>query len=244
MLIRSLLAAMAVLILCTRASAGCSPVTHDGANYSVCTFNPAVDAIEVFSLDPDGVPIANFARLEALLAIEDKELLFAMNAGMFDENLLPIGLYVEDGLVEKKVNRRSGSGNFHLKPNGVFFIAEGKAQVMETEAFVKSGRKPEYATQSGPMLVINGRIHPKFSAAGTSEKIRNGVGVQADGTVVFVLSETAVNFHRFATLFKDLYGCRNALFLDGSVSSLYSTELQRNDRYVPLGPMVGVHRVK
>ena len=55
--------------------------------------------------------------------------------------------------------------------------------VMETEAFAKSGRKPDFATQSGPMLVINGKIHPKFSETGTSAKVRNGVGVTASGEV-------------------------------------------------------------
>ncbi len=244
MIFRFLIAAVAVLIACTPTLAGCGPITHEGARYTVCSFNPAVDPIEVFSLDPDGAPIGDFTRLQELLDADDRVLTFAMNAGMFDENLLPIGLYVEEGITEKKINRRSGSGNFHLKPNGVFFIVDGKAQVLDTEAFVKSGVKPDYASQSGPMLVINGKMHPKFSVSGTSDKIRNGVGVQADGTVVFAVSEQAVNFHRFASLFKDLYGCRNALFFDGSVSSLFSTELGRNDRYVPLGPMVGVTKMK
>ncbi len=167
-----------------------------------------------------------------------------MNAGMFDENQRPIGLYVEDGKQAKKLNRRNGAGNFHLKPNGVFYISNGKPGVLDSEAFAKSGIKPQFASQSGPMLVINGEIHPKFSATGTSRKIRNGVGINADGNAVFAISDTAVTFHEFASLFRDQLMCRNALFFDGSVSGLYAPELGRNDGFLPLGPMVGAYEMK
>jgi uncharacterized protein YigE (DUF2233 family) len=179
--------------------------------------------------------------LAAALKENGQTLIFAMNAGMYDVNLRPIGLYIENGRQAKKINRRSGSGNFHLKPNGVFYIDGGKAGVVETEAFVKAGLRPEFATQSGPMLVINGEIHPKFSADGTSAKRRNGVG-QCDSGITFAISEEGVNFYDFAKLFADGLNCSNALFFDGTVSSLYSTELGRNDGFVPLGPMVGAVR--
>jgi uncharacterized protein YigE (DUF2233 family) len=112
--------------------------------------------------------------------------------------------------------------------------------VMDTEAFAKSGIKPDLATQSGPMLVINGAIHPKLSPNGTSAKVRNGVGVVDDHTVVFAISDGFVTFYDFASLFLDDLKCKNALFLDGSVSSLYAPELGRNDFLSQLGPMVGV----
>ena len=167
-----------------------------------------------------------------------------MNAGMFDENQRPIGLYVEDGKQAKKLNRRNGAGNFHLKPNGVFYIVDGKPAVLDSESYARSGIKPQFASQSGPMLVINGEIHPKFSATGTSRKIRNGVGINADGNAVFAISDTAVTFHEFASLFRDQLMCRNALFFDGSVSGLYAPELGRNDGFLPLGPMVGAYEMK
>lgn len=167
-----------------------------------------------------------------------------MNAGMFDENQRPIGLYVEDGKQAKKLNRRSGTGNFHLKPNGVFYIVDGKPGVLDSEAFAKSGLKPDFASQSGPMLVINGEIHPKFSANGTSRKIRNGVGIDRDGKAIFVISDSAVTFHEFASLFRDQLKCSYALFFDGSVSGLYARELGRNDGFLPLGPMVGAYEMQ
>jgi uncharacterized protein YigE (DUF2233 family) len=222
------------------ARAECSTVSVDANVFTVCSFEPSLARIETFSLDDNGKPIGGFAALEQLLSMRGEKLIFAMNAGMFGADLKPIGLYVEDRKLQKKLNRRAGSGNFHLKPNGVFFVIDGKAEVMETESFARLSLVPDYATQSGPMLTIEGALHPKFSATGTSEKIRNGVGVKADGTVVFAISETLVTFHEFALLFRDALDCPNALFLDGSVSSLFSEELNRNDGFVPLGPMVGV----
>jgi uncharacterized protein YigE (DUF2233 family) len=221
------------------AAAGCTPQLFDDNAYTVCRFDPATQPLELYNLQSDGEPIGSYSTLARLLAGEGKALTFAMNAGMFDEKLRPVGLYVEDGEQRKKLNRRSGYGNFHLTPNGVFWIDGKKAGVSESDAYVKSGRRPDFATQSGPMLVINGKLHPKFSERGTSAKIRNGVGVTAKGEVVFAISDGFVTFHQFATLFRDHLETPNALFLDGSISSLYSTDLGRNDSFRPLGPMVG-----
>jgi uncharacterized protein YigE (DUF2233 family) len=223
------------------ASAACAPQTVDGADYTVCRFNPAISQVETFSLDYQGKPFENFSALRDAMAAEGKKLVFATNAGMFGEDLKPIGLFIEKGKVQRKINRRNGSGNFHLKPNGVFYLKNGRPFVSDTESYLRSGVKPDFATQSGPMLVINGEIHPKFSSDGPSQKIRNGVGVGDDGYIYFVKSESVVNFYSFAAVFRDTLSCKNALFFDGSVSSLYSTELGRNDGFIPLGPMVGIY---
>src|SRR5437764_12417933 len=147
-----------------------------------------------------------------------------MNAGMYDTSLKPVGLYVEDGHEVTRLNRRSGPGNFHMKPNGVFFTAGESAGVLETEAYMRARPPAELATQSGPMLVIDGSIHPKFSPDGTSLKRRNGAGIVDEHTAVFAISDTPVNFHSFARLFRDALHSRNALLFDGTVSSLYSPE--------------------
>jgi uncharacterized protein YigE (DUF2233 family) len=111
---------------------------------------------------------------------------------------------------------------------------------METEAFLASGISPRFASQSGPMLVIDGEIHPKFSVDGTSYQRRNGVGAPDPHTLVFAISEGSVNFHSFARLFRDHLDCDNALFLDGSISSLHATELSRSDGFFDLGPIVAL----
>ena len=160
---------------------------------------------------------------------------------MYHRDRSPVGLYVEGGQQQKRANTNDGPGNFHLKPNGVFYIDEdGQAGVAETEAFLGVSLRPYYATQSGPMLVIDGAIHPRFLPASTSRKIRNGVGIAPNGDVVFVKSEAPVTFFTFAQFFATEVGAKNALFLDGTISRLYATELDRNDNGYPMGPIVGV----
>jgi len=168
-------------------------------------------------------------------------LLFATNAGMFDPALKPVGLYVEHGRELVHANTLSGHGNFHMKPNGIFFISGDKAAVAETGAFLKQRPRTDLATQSGPMLVMNGRVHPRFDRRSTSLKARNGVGVRPDGKVLFAISQGEVSFDSFARLFRDALKCPNALFLDGgSVSNLYSPTLNRLGNIVSLGPMLAV----
>jgi uncharacterized protein YigE (DUF2233 family) len=163
-----------------------------------------------------------------------------MNGGMYDDNNAPVGLYVERGVELKRANTRGGAANFHLKPNGVFFVGGGQAGVWETSHFLSQRPLAEFATQSGPMLVLNGKIHPRINADGTSAKLRNGVGVDHDGQAVFAISNQPVTFYQFASLFRDKLGCDNALFLDGSISALYAPELDRDDFTLPMGPIVGV----
>jgi uncharacterized protein YigE (DUF2233 family) len=222
------------------AKAACVPESFEGADYTICRFDLREDGLRLFSLGPDGEPYGSFTALQADLRGKGAELAFAMNAGMYGEDLKPIGLYVEDGRMARKANQRNGPGNFHLKPNGVFFIDGVRGGVMETEAYLASGIRPQFASQSGPMLVVDGRIHPKFSETGTSFQRRNGVGAPDSHTLIFAISDGYVNFHSFARLFRDHLNCPNALFLDGSISSLHAPELGRSDGFFPVGPIVAL----
>jgi prepilin-type processing-associated H-X9-DG protein len=215
----------------------CQPISAAGSDYSVCTIDLRRHEVALFWKGPDGEPFGGFGPL--LKTPRGQKLVFAMNAGMYKEDGSPVGLYVENGQELKRANTASGPGNFHLKPNGVFFVAGQSAGVLETGRYLRQRPRADYATQSGPMLVIDGQIHPKISENGPSKKIRNGVGVRDRNTVVFAISERPVTFGEFARLFRDELGCANALFLDGSVSSLYAPSLNRNDSLMPLGPIVG-----
>ncbi|NEU11439.1 hypothetical protein G3T14_04775 [Methylobacterium sp. BTF04] len=219
------------------AAAPCRAVQSAGEAYTVCTVDLRRERVRVFWLGADSLP---YGSLSTLAQKQGPRLSFAMNAGMYDKGQAPVGLYVEDGREMKGVSTANGPGNFHLKPNGIFYVKGDRAGVMETTRYLRVQPKPDFATQSGPMLVVDGHIHPKISADGPSQKIRNGVGVRDDGrTAVFAISERPVSFGAFARLFKDDLGCRNALFLDGSVSSLYAPSMGRSDLSRPLGPMVG-----
>jgi uncharacterized protein YigE (DUF2233 family) len=235
-----LLLALIVYDPARAAAGGCERVEHKGGRYVVCAYDPAQARIRIFNRNAGGVPYGQFEPLFRDLLKRFELPVFAMNGGMYEADLSPVGLYVEAGRELKPVNTRKGPGNFHLMPNGVFWLGGGKAGVSETKRFVRSGRSVDYATQSGPMLVVRGRLHPAFRADSDSLKIRNGVGVDRAGLVHFAVSEDAVRFHDFATLFRDRLRCPDALFLDGSVSSVYAPDAGRYDRLFPLGPIIAV----
>ena len=224
----------------TPAEAGCAPKSFDGAKFTVCAFDPRHDDIRLFLSGNDGKPYGSLAALAAALKTKGERLMFAMNAGMFKEDQSPVGLYVESRKKLHEADTRAGATNFHMKPNGVFWVGDGAAGVTETSRFLANPPAAHFATQSGPMLVVDGRIHPKIKPGGASEKIRNGVGACDGDMVVFAIANEPVNFDTFARLFRDGLGCPNALFLDGSVSSLYAPDLDRDDELGPIGPIVGV----
>jgi uncharacterized protein YigE (DUF2233 family) len=209
--------------------------------YTVCEVDLAKHTVRLYWKRPDGTPYAYLSSLPRILEHDAGRLLFATNAGMFDPALKPVGLYVEQRRELVHVNTRPGYGNFHMKPNGIFYITAGRVGVAETQAFLKQRPQADLATQSGPMLVINGRLHPRFDRGSTSLKARNGVGVRADGKVIFAISQGEVSFDAFARLFRDGLNCPNALFLDGgSASSFYSPSPNSHGNILPLGPMLAV----
>lgn len=218
----------------------CRPLTYKGDDYKICSIDPRKSTIRLHDLDRGGKPYLTFEALRKTLWADGIFMRIAMNGGMYHPDYSPVGLYVENGVEKQKINTNPGYGNFHLLPNGVFYLLPGSVGVMEAKTFALSGVKPVYATQSGPMLVIDGHIHPKFDPQSSSLKKRNGVGVAADGTVLFAISESYVRFYDFATLFRDALGCRNALFLDGTISALYVPEWHRSDDAYPLGPILTV----
>ena len=248
---RRALAALALLTGAATANAaelprnGCAPFVFEQARFIVCHFDARENFIRLWHADEAGKPFRYFGRLRGWLKKRGQKLVFAMNAGMFTPEYAPAGLYIEDGALKKKINLRKGYGNFHLLPNGVFWVDGDRAGVTESHAFdaaFRAGRlRPRFATQSGPMLVIDGQLHPKFRAGSDSLKIRNGVGVRANGRdVFFVLARDPVNFHTFARLFRDALDTPNALFLDGGISQMYSRTLGFGGNGIPICPIVGV----
>jgi uncharacterized protein YigE (DUF2233 family) len=219
----------------------CRSVEYERSAYTICEVDPRKQTIRLYWKRSDGTPYAYLSALPRALEGEAGIRLFATNAGMFDPALKPVGLYVEEGRELVHVNTKSGYGNFHMKPNGVFYISVDGAAVAETGAFLKQRPRADLATQSGPMLVINGRVHPRFDRRSTSLKARNGVGVRADGKIIFAISQGEVSFDAFARLFRDGLNCPNALFLDGgSAASLYAPSLNSHGNIVSLGPMLAV----
>jgi uncharacterized protein YigE (DUF2233 family) len=223
-------------------AASCRDVTFDDTQYRICSANPKVDAIRLFWRQSSGEDYGSLSRLPRTLNQGALALAFAINGGMFDEEQKPVGLYVEGGAQLRPANTRSGQGNFHMKPNGVFFVAGNEVGVLETNAYLKRKTKADYATQSGPMLVIDGKIHPRFQERSSSITLRSGVGLTAAGEIIFAVSRDPVTFFSFARFFRDELLARDALFLDGGMEpSLYEAATGSGDNFVPLGPMIGVY---
>lgn len=221
------------------AESACERIEFEGSRFTACRYRRGEDRIELF-LDPGRRPLRSLTALERHLGSRAETLRFAMNAGMYDRAGRPIGLYIEDGNERRALNTRNASGNFHLKPNGVFTVDDdGRVAVVTSDDYGPSDTI-RWATQSGPMLVIDGQLHPRFSDNGASLHIRNGVGVADADTAWFAISDEPVSFGRFARLFRDRLGCRNALFLDGAVSSLWDRPAGRMDAYPSLGPVIAV----
>ena len=220
----------------------CTPVTHEGARFTVCEVDLRRQTMRLYWKRPDGEAYSYLQQLPPSDATTGRKLQFAMNAGMYHSDYRPVGLYVEGRRELAKASTARGPGNFHLKPNGVFYVAGDTAGVLETGAYLKAKPPADIATQSGPMLVIDGKLHPRFTAEGESRKGRNGVGLRDAHTVVFAISEDEVSFGAFARLFRDTLKCPNALFLDGgSVPTLYIPGGLRGGNFLPLGPMLGVY---
>jgi len=217
----------------------CKPIEFEGSHFTICAAKPGKHRLLLAAAGADGQPLRDFDRLEGALGPDKERVAFAMNAGMFDKESRPIGLYVENGREIRPLNRRAGPGNFHMKPNGVFYVDHAGWHVADTDAFADSRHDGlRFATQSGPMLVINGELHPGFADNGTSLQTRNGVGVSLDGTAWFVISDEPVSFGRFARLFRDKLTCPDALYFDGFVSRLWDPPGRRRDAGVAIGPIV------
>lgn len=213
-----------------------SPACKQGTSpfsYTLCQLDPKENNLKIklaWQMPDSTAPMLEFSNLLKVAP----NTRFAMNAGMYDDKFAPIGYTVIDGKQIKSLNLKNGGGNFHLMPNGVFWWDENSYHVTESQAFNQQLTQhkitPKYATQSGPMLVINGQIHPDFDKNSESLKIRNGVGICQDGTVKFVASDALVSFYAFADFFKTTLKCDNALFLDGGrATAVYSKELNRQD---------------
>lgn len=213
-------------------------VAYKGKKYFVCTVSPVKYKIEVYNKRANGKDVYDFSLLYG--AMKDK-LVFAVNGGMYDENRHAIGLLVAAGKTQHKINTvTTGTGNFTMQPNGVFYISrQHDAHVVTTRQYITQKPAPQYATQSGPMLVTAGEFNSNFTPGSLNLNIRNGVGVNNKGEVVFAISQDFVNFYEFAAMYRDILKCNNALYLDGAVSRFFAPGINNNAAAAESGAQLG-----
>ncbi|SHI68968.1 phosphodiester glycosidase family protein [Flavobacterium terrae] len=211
----------------------------DDERFITYTINPKKLNVEFYWKNEKGENFKNIENLKLWLEQRKKTLVFGTNGGMYKKNNSPQGLYIENKIQKAEIDTTNGNGNFYLKPNGVFYIKTDKTiNICLTNDFVNDG-KIKYATQSGPMLVINGKILSAFKKNSTNLNIRNGVGVLPNNEIMFVMSKKEINFYEFAEYFKN-NGCKNALYLDGFVSRTYLPEKNWIQTDGNFGVIIGV----
>ena len=222
--------------------AGAAPEkrTVDGVVYHVLRTRPEV--VRIVWKDDQGNQMRTFAEAARHLREKGKPAVTLMNGGIFEPGGIPSGLLVQDGKEWRPLNRKVGTGNFYLKPNGVFLVGSKGAAVIRTEEYPPHGVVVRHAVQSGPLLLRQGKVHPAFRPQSASRLHRNGVGATTKGEVVFAMTDfhspKFPNLHEFAMLFRAL-GCEDALFLDGDLSQMRSgKDLEKNSN--SFGSMIAV----
>jgi uncharacterized protein YigE (DUF2233 family) len=201
--------------------------------------NPKKQNLTFFWKNEKGENFKNAENLKLYLKKKNKKLIFCTNGGMYKKDNSPQGLYIENKIIKTVIDTSNGNGNFYLKPNGVFYITTTKTAEIDETSHFKDAKNVQFATQSGPMLVIDGKIHSAFKPNSTNVNIRNGVGLLTNNTLVFVISKKEINFYDFANYFKNL-GCKNALYLDGFVSRTYLPEKKWIQTDGDFGVLIGV----
>ena len=213
--------------------------SFDDANYVNYIINPKKQNIEFFWKNKKSENYKNAENLISWLKAKNKKLLFSTNGGMYKKDRSPVGLFIENGIRKTEIDTSSGGGNFYLKPNGIFYITkQNSALICETTQFKDDG-KVKFATQSGPMLLLNGEIHSAFKKESVNLNIRNGVGILPNNEIIFAMSKKEINFFEFAEYFKQ-FGCKNALYLDGFVSRTYLPEKEWRQIDGDFGVIIGV----
>jgi uncharacterized protein YigE (DUF2233 family) len=220
----------------------CKSQVVGSASFTTCRVDLKHDHLQLYWRDAAGKAYGQLSDLRDALKKQGKTLIFAMNGGMYQEDLSPLGLFVVDHRELVRLNRRSGLGNFYQPPNGVFLVDDAGARVVSTDEYADTRPQPLLATQSGPILVYHGAITESsvMSPQSTSLRIRNGVCAPSPDAAIFAISDSPVTFYQFARFFLEQLGCREALYLDGSISSLYAPQVGREDSGRDLGPMFGV----
>lgn len=218
--------------------------SEEGRGFVVYKVDPDKSEVRLFWRDSRNELYDNFVSYGQDIARNGELLVFATNGGMYQPDKSPQGLYIEKGKVLQKADtRKEGYGNFYMQPNGIFLITDkGEPHVIRTQDLKGYERRGiRYATQSGPMLLTDGKMNSKFMKDSPNFHIRSGVGVNEDQELVFIISETRVRFYELAKAFEKM-GCKNALYLDGAISQTYLPEVERTQPGGGFGVMIGVSK--
>jgi uncharacterized protein YigE (DUF2233 family) len=196
-------------------------LTAGEASYDTADLDLKRTDLKLYWKNSEGRDYESLTEVRSALKADGKTFLMATNAGIYASDYTPLGLHMERGKELHALNKsHASSGNFFMNPNGVFFLTAKGAQILETMEFASAKPAALEASQSGPLLLRKGKVHPRFHEDSENRKLRSGVGVNVDGHVIFAVSAGAVGFYEFAVFFRDTLHCQDALYLDGTISTL------------------------
>ena len=195
---------------------------YQGVHYAI--FTAPADHVRLMWKGANGENYRTLRGAAKTLEAEGKTVAMMMNAGIFSKNATPAGLWIENGAVLHELNVMHGKGNFHIEPNGVFYLDGKRAAILTTNEWRTCHPRADYALQSGPMLVIDGKINRHFIKHLSSPYKRNAVCTTRAGKLYFIITtgyrKEWPNFYRLAEALQS-FGCHQALYLDGSLSHYY-----------------------
>lgn len=147
--------------------------------------------------------------------------LIALNGGFFDQNHNPLGLRISHQSQHNPLKNISWWG--------IFYIKDQKPHITTVRQF-KSDNTIDFALQSGPRLLVKGKIPPL--KAGLAE--RSALGIDQQGRVVIVVTEHfPMTTTALAELMRSKLHCNDALNLDGGSSSQLLANINSFRLHVP-----------
>ena len=216
----------------------CKTVEFESTPLTHCVANPSEHRITMaYGQGSNG----RFGSLAAFAETVDKRTIaFAINGGPSGDDGKPKGYFVQNKNRIAELDLGNGDGNFYIKPNGVFYGTGNAWRLRTTPSFYSGVRdRPQFGTQSGPMLLVDGKLPTEISENGPSRAIRSGVGIAGDGKAHFVVSQKPLSFGRLARYFRDEANAKNALFLASNRSVLWDPATERLDNG-SVGPIIVV----
>ena len=111
-------------------------VTYRNQKFDIVKIDLQKTPVHFFWKNKNGQLIRSLENLKKEMESDHKELLFAMNAGMYQRDRNPQGLFIDNGKTIKPLDTlQDGYGNFYLQPNGIFFIKNDSAGVLPSTLF-------------------------------------------------------------------------------------------------------------
>lgn len=175
-----------------------------------------------------GGGVRSYADAEAVLRRRGERMLLATNGGLFDG--APIGLHYEDGRAVRGLSLDTAPppgqkpGNFYYLPNAVLYQDRaGNVAIRDSRRMRGRLGQVRDGTQSGPALVLRGVVHPvaRPPNRGVAHQNRVAACVLGPRELAIVFVRQPSTFPRLARFLVGRLGCRDAVFLDGTVPGLY-----------------------